>query len=133
MDEFAQSIYGNSGHNIIDGGGGHDVLVGNAGEDSFVFSTGLGSENIDRILDFLPGVDRIGLDDTVFGGLTLGTPGEAAFRVGATALDADDRIIYDPQTGTLLFDPDGSGAGAATQFASLGKNLDVTAWDFYVI
>jgi Ca2+-binding RTX toxin-like protein len=38
---------------------------------------------------------------------------------GAQALDADDRIVYDTDTGGLSYDADGSGLGAAVAFATL--------------
>ena len=51
----------------------------------------------------------------------------------APPLDADDRILYDASTGKLYFDADGSGAGAAVQFAILSGSPALNASDFTVI
>ena len=68
-----------------------------------------------------------------FTGLANGTLAADAFRIGAAAADATDRIIYNSATGALLFDADGSGAGAAVQFATLDTGLAMTASEFFVI
>ena len=47
---LANSIFGNSGNNTLDGQGNADVLTGNAGNDTFVFNVGQG--NGDTIVDF---------------------------------------------------------------------------------
>ncbi len=52
---------------------------------------------------------------------------------GARALDANDYIIYDKNTGFLSYDADGSGAGAAVVFAKLSTGLDLSNSDFFVI
>ena len=53
---------------------------------------------------------------------------------GTAAQDADDRIIYDPATGWLYYDRDGSGAsGVAIHFATVHEGMNVTASDFVVI
>ena len=62
-----------------------------------------------------------------------GALGANAFHTGSAAHDADDRIIYDSATGQLFFDADGSGGGAAVQFATLSPGLGLTASDFQVI
>ena len=49
------------------------------------------------------------------------------------AADADDRIIYDPTTGALYYDPDGNGGGAAVQFATLAPGLALENDNFFGI
>ena len=132
-NEVGQSMAGNAGANRLDGRGGHDLLIGFGGTDSFAFTTALGSGNIDTIADMVSGVDRILLDDAVFTGLAPGMLVDAAFRVGSSAQDADDRIIYNPVTGVLLFDADGSGASGALHFATLSGAPGLTSADFFVI
>lgn len=132
-NEFVQTIYGNAGANSLDGRGGSDALIGYGGSDTFKFTTALGSGNLDTVVDFVTGIDRIALDDAIFGLLPLGALTAGAFYTGAAAHDADDRIIYDGATGALFFDADGSGGGAAIQFAVLSQGLGLTASDFIVI
>jgi Ca2+-binding RTX toxin-like protein len=141
-NELGQQIIGNSGANVINGGGGadaifglggNDSLTGGGGADSFCFTTLPGLGNVDQIEDFASGVDKIALDDAIFTGLTPGALPASAFVVGATAADADDRIIYDQATGRLYFDADGNGAGGAVQFATLTGSPAIVASDFQVI
>jgi Ca2+-binding RTX toxin-like protein len=47
---LANSIFGNSGNNTLDGLGGADILTGNAGNDAFVFH--FGQANGDTVVDF---------------------------------------------------------------------------------
>jgi Ca2+-binding RTX toxin-like protein len=114
------------------GGLGNDVLNGGAGQDSFVFNTKLGSGNVDRIVGFNVVDDTIMLDDAVFK-LTTGAVNGASFHVGAAAHDSSDRIIYNANTGALLYDSDGTGWRAPVQFATLDPGLAVTHADFYVV
>ena len=132
-NEFGQEVLGNNGLNYLDGGLGADALIGYGNADTFAFTTALGGGNIDRIVDFQAGLDRIGLDDAVFRGLTPGGLPPGAFRVGTSAQDADDRIIYDQASGALYYDADGAGGAAAVQFATLSAGTVLTANDFTVI
>ena len=132
-NEVGQFLYGNAGANRLDGKGGADVLTGFAGTDSFAFTTALGGGNVDRVTDYNAADDTILLDAAVFTGLGRGALPAGAFVTGSAAQDSDDRIIYNPATGALLFDADGNGAGAAVPFATLGAGLGVTANDFVVI
>lgn len=133
-NELAQYVLANDGANIIDGGAGSDTLYGYGGADGFQFSTALGATNIDTITDFVAGTDKIRLDDAIFtavGG--LGALSAGAFVTGSAAADASDRIIYNSSTGQLYYDADGTGAGAAVQFATLSTGLSLAASDFVVI
>ena len=131
---LAQAITGNAGVNVLNGGGGNDRLSGLAGADTFIFSTSLGTGNVDTITDFNVPDDTIHLDDAIFAGLTTGTLGGAAFAANLTgaATDALDRIIYETDTGRVYFDADGNGAIASVHFATLTANLAVTNADFFV-
>jgi Ca2+-binding RTX toxin-like protein len=127
---------GGGGSDLLDGGLAADTLTGGAGDDSFRFSTALGDGNVDWIKDFSVGVDTILLDNLIFanvggnGALALG----AFFKSAAGAAhDADDRIIYDTDSGALAYDADGVGQDAAIQFARLSTHLNLSAGDFTVI
>jgi uncharacterized protein len=133
-NELSNFVTGNAGDNVIDGGAGSDFLHGRGGADTFAFTTALGATNVDEILDFVSGTDKIGLDDAIFAG--IGTPGSFdanAFVAGSAAADADDRIIYDQATGQLFYDADGNGAGAAVLFGLVSGLPSLTATDFTVI
>jgi Ca2+-binding RTX toxin-like protein len=131
---FGQSLIGNAGANTLNGGAGADTLQGLGGADTFAFTTALGGGNVDAIVDFAGGTDRIALDDAVF--TAIGGPGALnanAFFAGAAAHDADDRIVYNSATGQLFYDADGNGAGAAVLFATLQAGTALAASDFTVI
>ena len=90
--------------------------------------------NIDRITDFSTVYDRIALENGVFTAVGAnGTLASAAFYKGAAAHDSSDRIIYNPATGAVFYDSDGTGAAAAVQIATIGTNLSVTNADFFVV
>ena len=134
-NEFAQEIIGNAGVNFIDGRGGSDSLRGGSGKDFFVFSTALGSANVDTIVDYSVAADTIQLVDTVLSALPDGPLAAAAFRANTTGLaaDASDRIVYETDTGRLYYDADGTGAGARIHFATLTGGLALTYRDFQVV
>ena len=131
--DFANTIVGNAGANVLNGRSGSDVLVGLGGADRFEFTSAISAGNVDRIDDFVPGVDRIGLGAAIFAGLEPGQLADGAFATGASASEADDRVLYDPATGALYFDADGAGSAAAVQFATIGTGLTLAASDFIVI
>jgi serralysin len=133
---LANHIKGNAQNNTINGGGGADVLRGEGGQDSFVFDTALGRGNIDILADFNVADDTILLDNAVFTALPaadLRVLSAAEFRMGSGAMDTSDRIIYNWNTGAVLYDTDGIGAQAAVQVASIGAALNVTQDDFVII
>ena len=130
---FANVITGNAKDNILNGGAGDDTLFGGGGRDTFVFNSALGSDNVDVIRDFRPGVDTIRLNSAVFEGLSPGALAPGAFVVGSAAADGEDRIIYNSANGRLLFDADGSGSEKAVLFARLEAGLDLSSSDFVVV
>jgi Ca2+-binding RTX toxin-like protein len=131
----ADKLNGGGGNDTLTGLAGNDVLTGGTGADKFVFKE-MGTANADRITDFLHGTDKIALDDAVFTRL-LATPAGGLkavnFYSGSAAHDASDYIVYNPATGKLYYDPDGSGAQAARLIATLvGTPDSVSAGDFLV-
>jgi Ca2+-binding RTX toxin-like protein len=128
------SLFGGNGNDTLRGGSGMDYLSGGGGNDRFVFDTGLSLGNIDTIDDFTIGQDLMLLDKSVFTGLTGTGPLSAAqFRLGSSAADASDRIIYDGTNGNLYYDPDGSGGKAAILIALLDSGLGLDGGDFRLI
>ncbi len=118
----ADALYGGGGKDKLIGGDGTDTLDGGKGKDTFVFKSDpkLGA---DTLPSFDPG-DRIELKAKFFAGLSTGELDPQHFVVGSKALDGDDRVMYDPVTGYLWHDADGSGTQAATLFAVLPANLE---------
>ena len=134
--EGDDNLSGGAGNDTIYGGLGKDVLTGGAGKDIFVFdSLPNKSTNVDKITDFNPIHDTIWLDNSVFTKLIDGALSSTMFRsnVNAKALDGNDYLLYNSQTGALSYDADGSGVGEAVQIAQLGTNLALTSSDFFVI
>jgi Ca2+-binding RTX toxin-like protein len=141
-------LIGNAAANILDGGFGADTLKGGAGNDVLIGSKGdvltggIGKDffqimtkaGIQKISDFTSADDTIRLENAAF--TKFSTPGvlnAANFKVGIAAADANDYLIYNSNTGALLYDADANGAGAATKIALIGVNEVVTAADFVII
>ena len=124
---------GRGGNDHLAGGGGNDTLIGGGGSDSFVFNAALNaSSNVDTVKDFAHGVDVIVLENAVFTALAaLGTLAASAFFAGAAAHDADDRVIYNPGNGALIYDANGSASGGAVQ-CQTRRGADQSAADFLV-
>ncbi len=122
------TIYGNSQDNIISSKDGRDSLIGGAGADTFVCDSALSSilyphSNINTILDFTSGQDKLRLDTSIFTAFAdkkdfLFTHFSANDR--GVALDQDDYIILNTTNGDLLYDADGNGSESrAVKFAEL--------------
>ncbi|MET0428055.1 MAG: calcium-binding protein [Microvirga sp.] len=123
-----------NGNDVLSGGAGADALRGGAGRDTFAFDTSLRSSGIDSIVDFNPAADTVRLDHRYFSQIAgRGTLSEAQFWTGPAAHDADDRIIYDSQTGALSYDSDGTGAATAVQFARVAAGLLISQNDFKIV
>jgi serralysin len=128
------TIRGGTGDDRIFGGRGNDSLRGEGGTDRFYFDTPLNaSTNVDDLVNFTPADDWILLEQDIFSGIaSSGVLSASAFRLGTTAQDASDRILYDQATGRIFYDPDGAGGAAAILFATVNDGTAVTNADFYV-
>lgn len=138
----ADRLSGGLGDDVLNGGLGNDVLNGGAGED--VLSGGDGDDlfrldsddaaDADALSDFSVADDTIGLDTSVFTAFGTAEGGLDAANFAANAkgiaVDADDFIIYETDTGTVFYDADGNGAGAAVEIAVIGTGEDLGAADF---
>ena len=132
------TMLGGAGADLLKGNVGSDRLTGEAGADTFEFNATLNAtSNLDRIMDFVTGVDQIQLDRTVFTKIGLGDLALGAFHKGAGvtgAHDAGDRIIYNTTTGNLYYDADGSAAASsAILFATLAGSPALAYTDFFIV
>jgi len=128
-------LRGGSGNDILEGGSGRDILKGGPGEDTFVFgpgSTGVGQ--LDRIIDFRPGEDRIELSRALLPGSGLGNQlSEKNFAVvrdiglGSTG---SATLIYELKTGIVYYNAPG---GKDVPLFQMQANLNsLSASDFTI-
>ncbi|MCA3352533.1 MAG: calcium-binding protein [Roseomonas sp.] len=141
-DGLANLLDGGSGNDSLSGGGGddtlngaygNDLLIGGAGRDQFIFNV---QDVGDTIQGYSVADDTILLDNAIFTGIGAAgsTLAASAFTIGTAATTADHRIIYNATTGALLYDADGSGEGAAVQFATLtGVSGTMVSTEFLVV
>lgn len=127
----ADSLNGGDGADTLNGGAGEDVLNGAGGADVFVFDTSRTAGNTDTISNFGFG-DKIHLDNAIFSALGASLSADE-FRVGTSAQDANDYVIYNPNTGALYYDHNGSASGGAFRIATMPTSLALAHTDFLVI
>jgi Ca2+-binding RTX toxin-like protein len=134
-------VRGGDGNDLVKGGLGRDTLYGDDGKDVYVFDTAVSATNVDHFGDFRPQDDSIRLDDSVFQwtGQTLGALKQSEFKVigNGQAVDADDHILYNQNTGAVYYDADGAGGQSAQLFA-IADNFSgdvpiLTFQDFFII
>ena len=130
-------LYGFGGDDFLIGGDGNDRLVtgrggdtatGGAGSDTFVVQAAFFDSGSTAITDFNAIEDRIELEAGMAGQSTL-----AVLRVGSSAASANDRVIYDNQSGELFYDPDGNGSVEQTQIGNIGAGQTLTDLNFILI
>jgi Ca2+-binding RTX toxin-like protein len=54
-------------------------------------------------------------------------------RLGTTAVDGNDNILYDASSGELFYDSDGFGAAAPILFATVSVATALTHADFEIV
>ena len=125
-------LSGGPGNDRLDGGKGSDILAGGPGADAFVFNTKPGKGR-DTIADLEPGIDTVRLDKGAFADIGgKGMLAASKFHIGSAAHDGSDRIIYDSESGRLIYDRNGSCHGKAKVFAVVGADLDLDHGMFIV-
>lgn len=141
-------LFAGNGNDTINGAEGNDTLFGGPGDDTFVFDA-VGEANAD-FFDFVKLTteihgfdenDRVALDNEAMA--ALGAEGDFSENderfyaaAGATGgAEADDRVVYDTESGRLYYDADGSGSGEAQLIATATPSggLELTASDITVI
>ncbi len=138
------NIYGNGGNNVLSGmggndklrggagddtligGTGNDILEGDAGADHFVFAAAGAANGVDRISDFEHGIDWL-----VFS--TADYDASAAFTAGSAAVGAGAQFVWNSTTGTLWYDHDGAGGGAAIAIATFTNAPTLDASDLHFV
>ncbi|MBC5785395.1 hypothetical protein H8N03_20780 [Ramlibacter sp. USB13] len=128
-------IAGWGGNDTLDGGAGNDTLDGGAGADTYV----LRGEGVEYIANFVAGEDHIELSGALFDGLPKGQLWDMAYQAGpyGSAMNIPIRVAFDTETGTLMYDPDGSdGQYYSTPIAVIdlqGMTGTPTAQDFWIV
>lgn len=129
-------LIGGGGNDRLDGGIGRDTLTGGGGADTFQFSTGAAIGNDDTITDFQHGLDHVAILRASLAGLagtTAGALDPALLALGPIATTAQQRLVYDHDSGTLWYDRDGSGSAAPIVLAHLGAGTVFDAGDVVLI
>lgn len=120
------TVKGGSGNDRLFGDNGLDVLTGGDGNDNFCFSGPGGGTDI--ITDFQPG-DRLEITASNFlRGLTNAQIANGNwFWQGVSAHDLDDRLIYNRDTGYLIYDSNGNrDGGTIVNIAHIDTDNDLS-------
>lgn len=127
-------LQGGDGNDVLMGGRGNDVLVGGSGADSFVYDSGKafkkGAFGVDVIRDFQVGIDKIVLDQSTFGNITLNDI--AIVADDSIAASSGARITYSLNSDRLFFNQNGAqdGFGTGGQFATFQGLPNLSQSDF---
>ena len=148
-NDAANVLSGQAGSDTLSGGGGDDIMIGGAdkdyltggtGSDTFVFGPPLAitSSKADKIEDFAA-EDWLGIYAADYGltegnGLAGGALDASYFVNGprATAID-HGQFVFNSTSALLMWDADGTGAGAAVPVAAFAAGAVVTANDFRIM
>lgn len=131
--ENSDIIYAGNGNDVIVAGNGSDKLYGNAGDDTFVFGKAFAKTTV---MDFTIN-DQIVLDDAYFASLANGITSDnvriVSGAANAKAVDANDYLIYDRQSGNLFYDADGSGVQAAELVGVIKGSINNISYADFVV
>ncbi|MBN4004086.1 hypothetical protein [Nostoc sp. LPT] len=120
------TLIGGAGSDTLVGGAGNDVLTGGEGVDRFLYNTDAAFDSTDVGLDSISGFygvffaattqsDKIVLDKDTFNTITsvpgIGFSNESDFEITSSAGTSTAKIVYDPVSGQLFYNENGSTAG----------------------
>ena len=126
-------LKGGSGADTLDGGETRNTLIGGSGADKFVFSYPI-LNSVQLIKDFLPGTDKMMLNDFNFASLGSSGPLSASgLLIDAAPTTSAAAIIYDSVTGSLHYDPDGNSSRTNYLIGKLQPGLELHASDFIIL
>jgi Ca2+-binding RTX toxin-like protein/Tol biopolymer transport system component len=132
-------LNGNAGNDWLIGNTGDDTLIGSDGKDAFVYNTGTvfntADIGLDRINDFVSGVDQLVLSQTTFTALTS-IQSELTTVISETAVATSEAlIVYNSTNGRLFYNENGSEAdlGSGGLLATLAGLPTVSVNDFVLI
>jgi len=117
----SDKLDGGSGNDVLYGGNGNDTLDGGLGHDTFVFDSAVTAANSDTISGFNATGTGADSDSIYLAALIYGSLSAGNFRGNLTgnAESANDRIIYETDTGAIYYDSDGSGSSSGTLVATI--------------
>ncbi|MEH1837492.1 MAG: hypothetical protein V7L20_01715 [Nostoc sp.] len=143
------TLIGGAGDDTLVGGAGNDVLTGGEGVDRFLYNTGAAFNSADIGLDSISGFygvffaaptqsDKIVLDKDTFNTITsvpgVGFSNESDFEITSSAGTSTAKIVYDPVSGQLFYNENGSttGFGSGGLFVTLTGAPILNASDFII-
>ena len=137
-------LTGGEGNDTLVGGAGNDVLIGGTGANKFLYNTdaafAVSGVGVDAITDFNSSQgDQIILDKTTFSAIasTAGASfsNSSDFEITSSAGTSTAKIVYDPVSGQLFYNQNGSAAGFGSGglFATLTGAPTLMALDFVVL
>ncbi|MBW7851471.1 MAG: hypothetical protein H3C38_13315 [Rhodospirillales bacterium] len=130
---FDDVLIGDRNDNRIAGEFGRDTMTGGRGADAFFWNDS--ADFGDVIVDFVSGTDRLEFDrgEVLRDVLPAGPVAAASIVNGPAPEDGDDHFIFDPATGILTIDLNGSGPGLSAAVASLTGVARLQEGDIWVV
>jgi hypothetical protein len=130
------ALNGGAGNDTLVGGAGSDVLTGGDGADRFVFDSPVKADgDVDTVTDFASGSDTIALAGSVF--TKLRGDSDLSDNIWLTnsnsAQTTRSYLVFDPQSGALSYDPDGSGPANSIGICTLVGVTELAPSDLVMV
>jgi Ca2+-binding RTX toxin-like protein len=118
------------------GGLGDDQLTGGDGQDRFLLESAIkNGGNVDTVTDFVSGIDKIALAGSVF--TVLRGDSDLSDNLWLTTstspATARSNLVFDPQSGILSYDVDGSGPATSIAICTLVGVTTLVASDLVMV